>query len=403
MAIISQRNISTAFTTLLIVWVIGIFFSRFLQSTSMVLMSVLFIFSVNKLSINYKHINNGLTIGLWCIFLVYVISFINSENIPNYLTVIKNKIPYLFIPISLISIRKLTIKSEKIIIAVFISSSIISTYYSLYFFIPHQEIYKDLYGQGQVIPTLIHHVTFSLLLSFSVLFLMHLFFNSKYFYEKMSYLFLVIYLSCFIHILSVRTGIVLLYVGVLIYLVTVFLQRKKYGFIFLTIFILILTAIFSYKNIPTLQSKIDYTIYGLTEYKTKADSANQISDSRRLLSDKIGWEIIDQHKLTGVGIGDLKSEIHKVYKQNYPEFNEAVYAHIHNQYLYMLAGTGIPLGILFIVGLILPLLYFIKRRKLLYSTLYFLLLLVMLWEPFLENQIGTSIFLLVCCLGFSQK
>jgi len=27
----------------------------------------------------------------------------------------------------------------------------------------------------------------------------------------------------------------------------------------------------------------------------------------------------------------------------------------------------------------------------------------MLWESFIENQLGTSIFLVICCLGFLDK
>jgi len=128
-----------------------------------------------------------------------------------------------------------------------------------------------------------------------------------------------------------------------------------------------------------------------------------VSDSRRMLSDKIGIEILQKNKMFGVGLGDIKDEMNSIYKQQYPQFNSEVYSHIHNQYLYTICGVGLLTGSLFCILLLLPIFQFIRDRNYVFILIYGMLLMVMLWEPFIESQIGNSIFLVVCCVGLLRK
>lgn len=99
----------------------------------------------------------------------------------------------------------------------------------------------------------------------------------------------------FLHILSVRTGILLLYVSLFLYGVILLITQKIVITISLFL-LLILSSIISYQKIPTIKSKIAYTFYGIAQYKNKQDTANVVSDSRRILSDKIGIEILQKIK-----------------------------------------------------------------------------------------------------------
>ena len=342
-------------------------------------------------------------ISFFGIFMVYFLSIVNTSNLPEFGNILKNRLPFLFIPLSLICVNNLEKKHLKLIQYIFICCCLISSFWSYFQYIQNVELYTKLYTQGEVIPTLIHHVSFAVLLCISVLFVLNNLISDGTKITKIINLILLIWFIYFIHILSVRTGIVLFYIGVMLFGISSLFTNKKPIFVISLLLLLLLSAYISYQKIPTLKSKIEYTFYGISQYKNQQDSTNQVSDSRRILSDKIGIEIIQKNKLFGVGIGDLKEEMNLFYKQHYPLFKPDVYSHIHNQYLYTFCGVGLISGLLFCIFLMLPFIQFIKEKNLVFSIIYLLLLLVMIWESFIEGQVGTSIFLVICSLGFVSK
>lgn len=334
------------------------------------------------------------------VFIIYLVSGFNSSNHAEYFNILKNKIPFLFIPLSLIAVKNLEKAQQKIIQYFFIICCLISSVWSYMQYLPNAALYTNLYAEGKVIPTLIHHVSLSVLICIAVVFVLNNLIKVSALTEKIIHLILLIWFIYFIHILSVRTGIVLLYISVFLFgMITLFTQKKSV-FTAGLILLLICSAVFSYQKIPTIKSKIAYTFYGIAQYKNQQDTSNQVSDSRRILSDKIGVELIQKNKLTGVGIGDIQDEMNVIYQQRYPQFKKDVFSHIHNQYLYTICGVGIILGLLFCVFLLLPFIQFIRDKNLVYGIIYLMLLLVMCWEPFIENQLGTSIFLVMSSLGF---
>jgi O-antigen ligase len=374
-----------------------------LQSVSLVATAILFLLSEKPETKIKEVFKNLISVTLVGILLIYLLSFFNSENHGEYLKVIKNKIPYLFIPISLVSVQKLSKQQLIFIQYFFIVCCLYSSGWSYYQYLQNSEIYADLYARGEVIPTLIHHVSFAVLLCFAAIFVLNNSIHKNGKTEKIINVFLFIWFIYFLHILSVRTGILLLYVSLFLYGVILLITQKKIVITISLFLLLILSSIISYQKIPTIKSKIAYTFYGIAQYKNKQDTANVVSDARRILSDKIGIEILQKNKMSGVGLGDIKDEMNSIYKQQYPQFNSEVYSHIHNQYLYTICGVGLLTGSLFCILLLLPLFQFIRDKNYVFTLIYGMLLMVMLWEPFIESQIGNSIFLVVCCVGFLSK
>lgn len=401
--IFNSVQIKHAFTSILIIWIAGIFFSRFLQSIGTISMCVLFLLSNNWRESKKSYFKTMLGIAFFGIFVVYLLSYFNSENKIEYVNILKNKIPFLFIPLSLISVSYLEKKQVQLLNYFFVLCAFISSLWSYYYYLQNVELYTKLYIQGEVIPTIIHHISLAVLLCFAVLFLLDNLIHENTMIKKIINFLLLIWFIYFIHVLSVRTGIVLLYIGLFLFGVISFITYKKPIFALGLIILLFFSAYISYQKIPTIKSKIDYTYYGILLFKSSNDTANVVSDSRRFLSDKIGIEIIKKNRLTGVGTGDLKETMNTYYKQHYPLFKPDVYSHIHNQYLYTICGVGIISGGIFCLLLWLPFIQFIRGKKLLYSIMYVLLLLVMFWESFIESQLGSSIFLVVCCLGFVSE
>jgi O-antigen ligase len=300
---------------------------------------------------------------------------------------------------TILSIGYIEKKWTDLLTYLFIICCLLSSIWSYHQYLQNIDLYTNLYTHGQVLPTLIHHIPFAVLLSIGLLFSLFNMLKKISVKEKIVNTFFAIWLFYFIHVLSVRTGLILTYTGLILFIIILLLKLKNIVFTIGFTSIIMIISILAYKNITTIQHKINYTKYGLSLFKNGQDTLNQVSDSRRFLSDEIGIELIKQHPILGVGFGDLQDEMDTIYKQRYPLFQQDVYSHIHNQYLYTIAGSGIIMGILFIIALLLPLMQFIKWQNWQFSMLYCMLLLVMLWEAFLQNQIGTSIYLIIVILG----
>jgi O-antigen ligase len=398
--ILPKLQIKYALIFILIIWIIGLFFSRFLQSVATISSCLLFIPSIINHTKNWKKYQTSLIgISFFIIVLVYFIPILYSQNQVSFWNIFKNKIPFLFLPMTILSIGYIEKKWTDLLTYLFIICCLLSSIWSYHQYLQNIDLYTNLYTHGQVLPTLIHHIPFAVLLSIGLLFSLFNMLKKISVKEKIVNTFFAIWLFYFIHVLSVRTGLILTYTGLILFIIILLLKLKNIVFTIGFTSIIMIISILAYKNITTIQHKINYTKYGLSLFKNGQDTLNQVSDSRRFLSDEIGIELIKQHPILGVGFGDLQDEMDTIYKQRYPLFQQDVYSHIHNQYLYTIAGSGIIMGILFIIALLLPLMQFIKWQNWQFSMLYCMLLLVMLWEAFLQNQIGTSIYLIIVILG----
>lgn len=366
-------------------------------------MCFIFIIGENWKENVVKKYKSIIFISLVGIFLIYLLSYFNSENKTAFFDILKNKVPYLFIAFSILYIGNINKKKIKITIYIYILCALINSFWSYFQYQKNIEYYTNLYTKGEVIPTLIHHVALSYLLCVCVLFILNNIVKSNLKIEKIINGICLIWIVYFIHILSVRTGILLLYISVFLFSISILITQKKVAFAGSLIVILLLSSYIAYQKIPTLKSKISYTIYGLQQLKTNTDSTNQVSDTRRILSQKIGLNIIKENKLLGIGFGDIQTEMNNIYKKDFPTFSNNVYSKIHNQYLYVFASVGLIFGLIFCILLLLILVQFIKEKNAVFAIAYFCLLLLMFWESFIENQIGNSIFLLICCFGFTNK
>ena len=91
---------------------------------------------------------------------------------------------------------------------------------------------------------------------------------------------------------------------------------------------------FAPRVFPTLETKIGYTIYDLS--KLKRNEIGQNSDSKRLLSIIVGWELFKENPLFGVGAGDLVPSVHNIYKERFPTVDKQSRLLPHNQFLRIL-------------------------------------------------------------------
>ena len=121
------------------------------------------------------------------------------------------------------------------------------------------------------------------------------------------------WMTLYIHLLAVRTGLVIVYISVLALLIIRLYKHFAVKELVIASTLLIGTAMALIKNIPTLQTRLSYMIYDWEMYRE--DKGTMYSDSDRIQSLKVGWHLFIQNPLIGVGIGDLRHAVNEEYLQ----------------------------------------------------------------------------------------
>ncbi len=254
--------------------------------------------------------------------------------------------------------------------------------------------------RGHSIPVPRNHIRFSMLLAMSLLGgfeLIRAGYTYRWKWERPVQVLAILFLFFMLHFLAVRTGILAFYGGaVVIGLWYAFRSRRIWAPIaVLGGFGLLVWS--GYHVLPSLKSKIDYMRYDLAMYQQ--GEGGHYADSGRIVSLQTGWKIFQAHPLIGIGVGNLRKEVNKVFAEDYPEFVEPLTP--HNQFLYVLAGTGIIGLVLFLYCFYGPLLFHRKEYAPLLIGFYGLVSTTFLLEHTIENSIGTgfvTLFLLLLLL-----
>ena len=139
--------------------------------------------------------------------------------------------------------------------------------------------------------------------------------------------------------------------------------------------------------------KYDYYMYNKGEGELYADSG-------RLVSIKVGLDIARRYPWFGVGAGNLKAEVKRVFAEDYPGFEEA---HMpHNQFLFVAAGSGIIGLLIFLFAFFFPLFYKKNYRHTLFLGFYSIIFVAFMIEHSIENSIGVGFYVFFLSLLLSH-
>lgn len=170
-----------------------------------------------------------------------------------------------------------------------------------------------------------------------------------------------------------------------------FNQRKwRTHLCFLSLMILFL---FTYLNFYNRFDQVEQEI----SLRFKSDSNDLIkevpnSTNIRLNLWKNSIELIGRNLLFGVGTGDLKEELVKIYKENNYQYGVQKRASPHNQFLHIGIILGLC-GILFLfIYFLLPLFLALKKHDWLYVLFLFIIILNCITESLFEREAGVLFF-----------
>jgi len=98
-------------------------------------------------------------------------------------------------------------------------------------------------------------------------------------------------------------------------------------------------------------TKFNYQNAGVeSHYNMQLDSTQWNGVNFRRAAWACGWELFKQHPIVGVGLGDKKIELFKVYEQKHFQFAIQTNKNVHNNYLDILYSLGIIGLLLFLIG-----------------------------------------------------
>lgn len=335
------------------------------------------------------------------VFWVSLFSVFNSKDTSTWWFFTSMKLPFVLFTFALFCLPAFTKEVFQKLILVFVLILFISSFKVLIPFFEEPASLRAIILKGQSIPTPVDHIKYSLFLSFGIIAGILVLFNRTNLIfkgEKIILTLILAYLFIFIHLIAVRSGIIILYVNLAIYFLNLFLSKKRYLLSGLAALILISLPVVAYLSLPTFRAKVQYSI---KDYQMSSQNKEMAySDGERLRSYQIGWELFESNPITGVGVGDVFKEYADLYEIKYFTKNPTYLP--HNQFLTMAVSTGVVGLMFFTLSFFFPFAYRGAWTDPFLKALFVLILLSFMVENTIERQYSVGFYLVFLVMGLKQ-
>lgn len=327
------------------------------------------------------------------LLLVPALSFFWSSDQGYWLERTRVRIPFLVLPWTFANLPRLTLRQMHLVLYVLVwALTVICIGASINFALHFDDIMVGI-GRGQSIPVPRSHIRFSLILATGILAGGWLWMQGFYWrwrWERKALGATVIFLFLFIHILSVRSGIMGLYAALLFSIARFVWRTRRWGVGLIALIVIGILPIAAISTIPSFRMRVQYMLWDWQQYRQ--DVGNTYSDSERWISLHAGWQLWQENPMFGVGAGDLPTEVRRVVSERYPGYTEAPKLP-HNQFLYILAGTGLFGLALSLTAFFAPIFADRYRRFYLFAVFQILVFASFLVEYTIETSMGVAFYL----------
>jgi len=331
-------------------------------------------------------------LGPVLVFVVFLLSGFHTDDTDHWLKQVRIKLPFLLLPVAFLLLRReITIRGHQLLHYVLATVGLLSSIPVLYHYYTNAEELLLAIGKGHYIPTPIDHIHYSIILAYSSLSMVLIYLDRTYQQtrtEQVASLAVAAMLAAVIHILAVRSGLAILYIGVGAIALWYVVQRRTVAVGLVAVVCMTVLPLLAYKTIPSLQKKIDYMVYDFEQYK-KGEGKNY-SDSERLMSYRIAYDLAKEEPLVGHGVGDLRQLMIERHQALYGEKEKYIFP--HNQYLYVLSGAGLLGFLFFFIGLLSPILF--GHRGPFLVLIFIVMLASFMVENTLQRAVSIAFFLL---------
>ncbi len=335
-------------------------------------------------------------------FFIFVVSYFWSSDTGYWLHKVRLRLPFLVLPMAFASLPMVGRRYFEDLLAAFVAMMSLSSAIVVVNYLLHFREFTDRLGRGVPIALMKEHITFSLMTVLAVFVAMELWRSNYTFLSfrrtKMVLAVLAAWLFLAVHILSVRTGIVTLYLASVAYLVYYIWLQKAFLRGAVALLVLAMLPFLFYATLPSLRKRIDYTRWDWQQYA--AGNLVKKSDSERLTSLQMGWKVLQANPFMGVGAGDIMHAVGEQYQTYHPDLEVR---DPHSEWLYVAVCVG-WLGLLaFAWAFFYPLWHLRHSFSPLLLVLYIVLTSGITLDFILESALGTAFVLFFICLFLKKQ
>jgi O-antigen ligase len=324
-----------------------------------------------------------------------------SENTAYAMNRIAIRGPLVGLALAFGTIGSIEKKHYNLLLALYSILCFVTAAVTLGNFLVNYEAVTESYLRAKVMPSLINHVRYSIIVAMGA-YIAYYLYREEFRWgilPKQVFLVMAGLLFVFLHIYSVRSGLVAIY-GMMAVELLLYVKRSRNYLRFAAITAIgLVMMVVAIRFIPTLHNKWVNTAEDLNIYMAKG-YPNYNSLTTRLISFEGALQISKKEPLLGCGLGDIKDEMDTFFKTNYPPVEIPILP--HNQFLFYLAATGIVGLIIFCFTFYFPLFYRRGWRNKILLMQYVVLTLSFMTEPMLETQLGMAYSVLFLFLPLTQ-
>jgi O-antigen ligase len=384
-----------------ILMLIGLICSKFLLSIATIILVVLGLWSAHPKQDWHRLWQQKTPWAMVGIFGLFAASSLLSENQSETWVRIRIALPMLALPIAFGLLPAFSKRQYRGLLALFFYGMWLACLGVLLNYALNRVEMLDLLRRSQAIPTPNKdHIRFSLMINlalFAGVYLLEQGYQWRHRAERWLMAAGILFLIVALHILTVRTGLLVFYANSLLLLLVSLIRRRRFKTLVLLLILFLPMPYLAYRLVPSIQTKFNLTRYNWQLYR--AGKIGNYSDTRRLLSYKIGWEVAQTAPYFGVGMADLHEAQTAIYQRDHPE-QPPMYP--HNLFLTLLAGTG-AVGLLWFLGNFLyPLWYYRAGLDWFFLLIHSTLFLSFLTENTLLSTIGVLLYAFFVSLSWPQ-
>jgi len=390
-----EKHLSQIVFVLAIAASFGLFFSRAVLSIATVFFGLLAIWQVAfKTS---KLLKNRIVLaGLFFVFWLAISFFYTSQvNRGAFFNELAFKLSFIAILMAIISVP-LKQRQIHIILLVFVYSAMLVALGTFMHYVANYAEINELISQSKPIPIITgyFHISFSLMLGFSVLASFWVLFFTKGEQSGLRKFFWVplVINTILIHVIAARTGLLAMYIAFAGAGFFYFALEKKQA-IKSTILVLgmVVMAVLAISFIKPLNNRYKNTLVDLNVY-INDENPNWWSGAMRLEAIENSWYIFLENPIFGVGMADLNDEVQGMYKKNGTLLLPENRVNPHNQFMNILVSGGLVAFILFIMFWAFAFVNAFSSANWLLLGLLIMFFIGFNLESFLERQFGTCFF-----------
>lgn len=378
--------------------IIGLFTSDYFRALPSIGIGGLFLSAIKPLSFRQQwktFISQKSFLVLSLIPLLHLLYFFSTEsqNMDYYWHRMALRLPFFLLPFSMAILPPINKRTYLSFFYIFFIILSITAITSTINYCLHFEEINSSYLNSKILPVIVNHVRYSLMISFGIFCGLFLYMKNYYFKykaERYIILFLTIFLFIFLHLLSVRSGLGTFYIALFVSIIFYIKKKKRYLLGLIVISMAALVPIVSYFTLEPFKNKVENTFNDVTNLRSEY-SANFHSLTGRLYSYEVGWQLFKTSPLFGVGPGNLKQKTDIQYIKSYLSIKPQKRLLPHNQYLHNLVSLG-SVGFVLFYGVFYFSFFYKKNwKKDSFLLIHYLIIsLSFMVEGTLETQLGTN-------------